>query len=93
MGIQAIRRKPQPIPSPEPIKAEWYAVGMEDGFLDGGTFYPNTGPVPRSMTRVPVMVVRGKLRMIGDDDRIVTYSDGSREPVPPRRFEAEFEKV
>lgn len=78
---------------PVVVDAIKYEFGMEDGFILEGRYYPNTGPVPRSMDREPAInTLDGPLK-ITDGDYIITGIKGERYPCKPDIFEKTYEAV
>jgi hypothetical protein len=78
---------------PVVIEAAQYEPGMEDGFVIDGAYYDKSGPVPRSMNRIPAIKTLEGRHEISPGDWIITGVQGERYPCKPDIFAATYEAV
>lgn len=55
----------------QPVTATLFRFGLEDGYRLKGVYHPKSGPVPRSMERVPVVVTAAGALTVREGDVIV----------------------
>jgi hypothetical protein len=85
MDKQLFRKKPVV------IEAAIYEFGMEDGFVVDGRYYDKSGPVPRSMKRIPAIKTLEGRHEISPGDWIITGVKGERYPCKPDIFAMTYE--
>ena len=78
---------------PVVIDAEKHEPGVEDGFVVDGKYYNKSGPVPRSINRIPAIKTLEGFHEISEGDYIITGVKGERYPCKPDVFEATYELV